>query len=66
MTKAMTPLEFEDKVTNVLDTGRMYLSSEDEIELVHRKTDEMMEELLISLGYSRAVNLIRLTERWYS
>lgn len=31
----------------------------------HERTDRLMEDLLISLGYAGGINLIRDSTRWY-
>lgn len=37
-----------------------------DIEAMHSETDELMENLLIDLGYVDMVKRIRDTERWYA
>ena len=56
----MTPEEFVEQIKTALD--KYY----DDIELSHARTDEIMEEALISLGYEEGVELIRNTMRWYA
>jgi hypothetical protein len=55
-----TPEEFKVTVDSVIsEIGA-------DTEVVHSKTDDLMEELLVSLGYQDAVESIRKLERWYS
>ena len=55
----MTPLEFR------ADVGLAIKDSVNEEE-EHKKTDELMENLLIELGYGAGIKLIRKTYRWYA
>jgi hypothetical protein len=40
--------------------------SDDDTEERHLRTDQMMEDLLISLGYGEGIDLIRGSTRWYA
>ena len=42
------------------------LVNDADIESSHGNTDELMEELLIQLGYPSMVGVIRDSERWYA
>jgi len=55
-----TPDEFLDMVKSVLR------HCAGDTEKSHVKTDEIMEELLIELGYSDGVAEIRSSGRWYA
>ena len=56
----MTPERFleEVRIIGVANCG--------DVESLHAETDNLMEELLISLGYGEGVELIRNMERWYA
>lgn len=58
--KIMTPEEARTKVMEYLEYW-----NHDSV-YCHIDTDTFMEDLLISLGYGEAVELIRGTEMWYS
>jgi hypothetical protein len=57
----MTPEQFSKKVEKILATKP---KGTDEAQQ-HMKTDELMEELLISLGYREGVKKIQDSMRWY-
>lgn len=38
----------------------------DDVEVMHSVLDELMEDVLIELGYAEAVEHIRDSERWYA
>jgi hypothetical protein len=56
----MTPYEFLQKVKQI---ERDYTH---DVEAMHSRLDEAMEELLIDLGYGEAVEYVRKLERWYA
>jgi hypothetical protein len=55
----ITPEQFVEKVKVRIEKG-------EEPEGRHHLTDDLMEEVLIELGYGEGVRLIRATDRWYS
>ena len=58
--RTMTPERFleEVRIIGMANCG--------DVEALHAETDNLMEELLISLGYGEGVELIRNMERWYA
>ncbi len=56
----MTPNEFLAKIK------RIEWEHDDDIEVMHSRLDEAMEDLLCELGYVEAVEYMRRIERWYS
>ena len=60
MTRPSSPREFKDDVVGIIFSTEQY-----DTETKHRMLDELMEEMLISLGYEEGVHLIRNEERWY-
>lgn len=55
-----TPEEFEKQVREVVKEHKC------DPEAQHIETDELMEKLLMQLGYEEAIKVIWTTERWYS
>ena len=60
MTRPITPKEFKDEVEGIVFSTESYGA-----DVKHEMLDELMEDLLISLGYEEGIHLIRNTERWY-
>ena len=60
MTRPDSPKEFADAIAAIIFSTEQY-----DVEDKHMMLDEIMEELLISLGYEEGVHMIRNTERWY-
>jgi hypothetical protein len=58
--KILTPEEFAQKVKFLIKEGR------GDNEVLHGDTDDLMEDLLIALGYEEGIEIIRNTERWYA
>ena len=56
----MTPEEFFNEVQKIVED----LGNDEEI--CHCQTDDLMEELLIELGYGKGIELIQETTRWYA
>lgn len=56
----MSPEEFLEKVKKI------YERTEKDVECFHDRTDFLMENLLIELGYRDGVEFIRSKERWYA
>lgn len=56
----MTPEQFSKKVDEILATKGI-----DE-EIQHARTDTLMEELLILLGYQEGIDKIQESTRWYA
>lgn len=56
----MTPEEFKKTIEELL---RLY---QGDSEASHVRTDEVMEGLLITLGYGEGVRLIQDSARWYA
>lgn len=50
----------------VKETLRVIQECKCDCEGMHSETDNLMEELLIKLGYGEMVSLIRDTTRWYA
>lgn len=48
------------------ETLRIIQECKGDCEGMHSETDNLMEELLIELGYGEMVSLIRDTTRWYA
>lgn len=57
--KVMTPDEFAEEAKKIL------LPLGDP-EGKHHDTDDLMEDLLVSLGYGEGVTIIRDSTRWYA
>ena len=55
----MTPEEFASKMKEIA-------SNRDDIELCHKLADNLMMELLSSLGYSEGVNVFDQMDKYYS
>ena len=56
----MNPNEFLSKIKQIeWDYGH-------DVEVMHSRMDEAMEELLFELGYGEAIEYIRRIERWYA
>ena len=55
-----TPEEMRQQTLDVIQQNR------GDCEGMHSETDNLMEELLIELGYGEMVKLIRDTTRWYA
>lgn len=55
-----TPEEMRQKTLDVIQNCR------GDYEGMHEETDNLMEELLIEMGYGEMVSLIRDTTRWYA
>lgn len=53
------PEDFERVVKDTISTVQ-------DPERQHDKLDELMEDLLIELGYEEGIKLIRDCERWYA
>jgi hypothetical protein len=60
MPAKLTPEEFEAAVREIIKKFAV------DNEACHGRTDDLMEDVLISLGYGAGVELIRRTERWYA
>jgi hypothetical protein len=58
--KILTPEEFAQKVKFLIKEGG------GDNEVLHSDTDDLMEDLLIALGYEEGIELIRNTKRWYA
>jgi hypothetical protein len=56
----MSPEMFRDEVFIILE------NNQGDTEARHAKLDDLMEELLVSLGYGEGVKVIRSSERWYA
>ena len=54
----MTHEEFKDKVSDILTNYNP--------EVAHPDTDELMEDLLVELGYGAGIEIIRKSTRWYA
>ena len=57
----LTPEEFAEKIKGIMEGEHA-----DDCERLHGETDDAMEELLTDLGYGKAVEIIRNSERWYA
>ena len=53
----MTPDEFETKMKEAAEEGG---------EIGHRLADELMAELLTSLGYGKGVEVFEKIDKWYA
>ena len=72
----MDPEQFEAKVMEIIkkyggrwDEATLMYDAEWHMEdgdSSHRDTDKLMEDLLISLGFSKGVTLIRLMSKYYN
>jgi hypothetical protein len=60
MTDVITPEEFVDVIKMIR------VSYAGDSEAFHAKTDDAMEDLLVSLGYHDAIEVIRSGTRWYA
>lgn len=58
----LTPKEFVEKIKKEIK----FTPDSYGIEVLHLQTDQFMEELLISLGYSEGIGIIRNIARGYS
>lgn len=58
----LTPLEFKNKIKKEIK----FTPDSYGIEVLHLQTDNLMEELLISLGYSEGIGIIRNIARGYN
>ena len=56
----MTPEEFSESVREIV------ASRDGDPEASHARTDDLMEDLLVELGYYDGVGLIRASTRWYA
>ena len=57
----MTPEEFAKKMREIFPENGYYDS-----EVAHVDADELMEEVLISLGYGDGVEIFREASKWYA
>lgn len=62
ITPPLTPLEFKNKIKKEIK----FTPASYGIEVLHLQTDNLMEELLISLGYSEGIGIIRNINRGYN
>lgn len=60
MDKVMTPLEFEKKMMEIVVKYGV------DHESAHGCADDLMCDLLRSLGYDRGVHIFERMEKWYS
>ena len=60
----MTPEEFERAVYEIYG-NYPDIGAYDE-EVAHARTDRLMEEILIELGYQDGIERIRKATRWYA
>lgn len=58
----LSPLEFKNKIKKEIK----FTPDSYGIEVLHLQTDNLMEELLISLGYSEGIGIIRNIARGYN
>jgi len=66
MKKPMTKQAFTKAVNKIIEESKYGgLNPDFDPESFHGDTDDLMEELLISLGYRKGVELIRNKTRWY-
>ena len=56
----MSPKEFTDSIRKILKTYS------DDCEVSHLELDELMEKVLIELGYEEGIKLIKKSHRWYA
>ena len=56
----MTAEEFSKSVREIVS------AYDGDAEIYHGKIDDLMEELLIELGYGEGVELLRRPARWYA
>ena len=61
-TPPLTPKEFKNKIKKEIE----FTPDSYGIEVLHLQTDNLMEELLISLGYSEGISIIRNINRGYN
>jgi len=77
----MTPQEFRDRVYDLVgdlnyhakwhkssksQTGSYNWRDPKDPERVHSRLDQLMEEVLLELGYQEGIEMIRETTRWYA
>lgn len=55
---SMTPAEF--------DAALRKIYPDYDTEAIHRESDDLMENLLISLGYGVGIEFLRKQMRWYA
>lgn len=65
-TLPLTPEQAAERVREIIQHSSSSVCGGPDIEECHGETDLFMEELLVSLGYEAAVELIRKTRRWYA
>ncbi len=56
----MTPEQFLEKVRQIAG------DYDHDVEAMHSRLDEAMEDLLCELGYGEAVEYVQRLERWYA
>ena len=54
----MTPEEFANRMRQILET--------EDIEGGHKKMDDLMCALLVSLGYIEGIDIYNTTHKWYA
>lgn len=59
----MTPEEFKQAMT---DAYRYWWEAEHDEEYVHHNMDDIMCDLLRSLGYGEGIDIFENTPKWYS
>jgi hypothetical protein len=60
LANAMTPKTFKTRMAN------LFYSSINDPEYYHGKMDELMCELLRSLGYGDGIDIFESAEKWYA
>ena len=56
----MTPEEFTERVRQIVE------KFDGDAEAYHSVIDDLMEDLLIGLGYGEGVEMLRKPARWYA
>lgn len=75
--RTMTPQEFKQKMLEIAgcpgleitpdtDLSNLQITGTYDPEAAHGEADDLMGDLLISLGYQEGVAVFRAMERWYS
>lgn len=61
--KPITPEEFESRMKKIKED---YYDKMGDIELAHRFADDLMDEVLNSLGYSKGVLVNKSMMKWWA
>jgi hypothetical protein len=59
----LTPKEFEDKLAKI---HKKYLIDVNDEEVCHIKMDDLIQRLLIDLGYEDGAYIFEHTKKWYA